>query len=588
MTSEVFYFKEDEIPDFVYGQEGLWPILRRALREGRVAKIVYLDSENDRTEREILPEVLFRAGYGVWYVAAFCHLRNEARTFQLDRIQRIELTQKKEASFGVADKIRTEGCPWSAKDFPCTLPPPPPYTDEEIKEIEEEVRCKTEKIRRESDFLQACKRNDLDALSFALDEGIDVNHGVGRTFTPLIDAARESDPETVRFLLARSADVNIRDEHGATPLIKAAQNGRLDNVKVLVEEGNADVHACDRGGWTALYAAQLCNDPKPLTEYLLAHGADINARTREGETIFMLTIAPPCYRKTPSFDFAEFLLQKGADIQTQDKKGRSALFIAAEKRLLPEIGFLLAHGLWVDLRDNFGSTALLAFLEDHRRQVFFENNYQNAVDFSVVRELVSAGSDVSAANARGITPLMLASGKMLSLLLDHGADPNAADQKGRCVAIYHANDLAALRELADHGADLTARDRDGNDVLLKSDARYPLLRYLVEEHHLPVNDRNAAGTTVLHRACESGDLRSVKYLVRHGADCHVLDAGKETPFSYVQGKSRDACEGDPFERIFQFFLDHFNVHPDEWRKEEEATGIRFKPDPEEDEDEIPY
>ena len=70
MASEVFYFKEDDIPDFVYGQEGLWSILRRALREGRVARIVYLDSENERTEREILPEVLFRAGYGVWYVAA--------------------------------------------------------------------------------------------------------------------------------------------------------------------------------------------------------------------------------------------------------------------------------------------------------------------------------------------------------------------------------------------------------------------------------------------------------------------------------------------------------------------------------------
>ncbi len=106
MPDEIFYFRESKIPPTLpdIPPEICGP-LRRGLLEGLLVRIVHQGERGEATERTILPEVLFRTN-GTWYVAAFCHTRQEARTFRLDRILVATLTDVRETSHGIAQDLR--------------------------------------------------------------------------------------------------------------------------------------------------------------------------------------------------------------------------------------------------------------------------------------------------------------------------------------------------------------------------------------------------------------------------------------------------------------------------------------------------
>jgi predicted DNA-binding transcriptional regulator YafY len=65
--------------------------LHKAIRHRQVVSIVYHSySEDAPTERAIEPETLFY-NEGVWYVEAFCRLRQDVRSFRLDRMTAFRL-----------------------------------------------------------------------------------------------------------------------------------------------------------------------------------------------------------------------------------------------------------------------------------------------------------------------------------------------------------------------------------------------------------------------------------------------------------------------------------------------------------------
>ena len=65
--------------------------LRRAAREHRRIDMRYQStSQAEATQRQIDPYALVHRS-GWWYLVGYCHLRNEPRTFRVDRIQSLEL-----------------------------------------------------------------------------------------------------------------------------------------------------------------------------------------------------------------------------------------------------------------------------------------------------------------------------------------------------------------------------------------------------------------------------------------------------------------------------------------------------------------
>lgn len=60
--------------------------IERAIRANTRIKIAYTDINNKTTYREISPKH-FTKEHGIPYLVAFCHLRNDKRTFRLSRLR---------------------------------------------------------------------------------------------------------------------------------------------------------------------------------------------------------------------------------------------------------------------------------------------------------------------------------------------------------------------------------------------------------------------------------------------------------------------------------------------------------------------
>ncbi|OAB40128.1 helix-turn-helix transcriptional regulator [Paenibacillus glacialis] len=65
-------------------------ILKQAIEEARKVRIQYLNMNGKESERVIEPSALILKGY-VWYLHAYCTLRNDFRVFRLSRIHELKM-----------------------------------------------------------------------------------------------------------------------------------------------------------------------------------------------------------------------------------------------------------------------------------------------------------------------------------------------------------------------------------------------------------------------------------------------------------------------------------------------------------------
>lgn len=102
--------------------------------------------------------------------------------------------------------------------------------------------------------------------------------------TPLLYAAYARNRAAVRFLLEHGADVNARNKGNSTALMLAAQMGDLAIVKLLLAHG-AEVNAQNVYGYSALLYAVAAEGNEPaLLHTLLAKGASIHLKAKDGLT----------------------------------------------------------------------------------------------------------------------------------------------------------------------------------------------------------------------------------------------------------------------------------------------------------------
>ena len=110
----------------------------------------------------------------------------------------------------------------------------------------------------------------------------------------LFAASMSGSVEVMRFVLELGVfDVDEKDNWGMTPLMYACDFGHLDVIKVLVEEGGADVNVVGEEryeGEAALHRACWCNDDHTeLVQYLVDAGA--GAGVGEGHDMWMQAFA---------------------------------------------------------------------------------------------------------------------------------------------------------------------------------------------------------------------------------------------------------------------------------------------------------
>ena len=334
---------------------------------------------------------------------------------------------------------------------------------------------------------------NVDVALRLIDAGADPNARLPTGETVLMTAAQHGLGTIVGRLLERGADARLAEhERGQTALMWAAAGGHADVARRMLESGGG-VRARTTGRFTALMFAARAGDLETV-QLLLEAGADLEARAIDGSTPLLVAsrstdaLAGIDWRIIPYASGHEqtalYLIERGADVTAADRLGRSALHAAVETNRPNLATALIAAGSDVDARFTNPVPAL-------RGDYISRRPYKGATPFwlaarasnlEMMRVLHDAGADPLLANAFGTTPLMVAAGlgesdarrpldhrviDAVSLLIELGADVAATTPAGS-TALHGAAAMwedGVIQLLVDHGADVNAEDNRGRSPL---------------------------------------------------------------------------------------------------------------------------
>jgi ankyrin repeat protein len=246
----------------------------------------------------------------------------------------------------------------------------------------------------------ALRKIDIDLLSEAgwghtekvrdlLAYGAEINARDINGDTPLIVASFLGFSDTVKLLLAKGADVNATNNLGSTALIEAATMNKPETVELLLSNG-ADVSIKNLAGLTALDASikenhkdmvnllrtGVANKPAQSASYM-AFDAGLQQAAIEGDTGKIRN-----------------LLASGANVNARNKDGWTALMHASFQGNTAAVALLLASSADPNQADSkYGRTALiLATRQGHT---------------GVVQALLKGGADPNAKDKAGETPMSI-------------------------------------------------------------------------------------------------------------------------------------------------------------------------------------
>ncbi|MEP6715746.1 MAG: ankyrin repeat domain-containing protein [Terriglobia bacterium] len=348
--------------------------------------------------------------------------------------------------------------------------------------------------------------------------------------TKLIDAAREDDLGAVKVLLNQHAPVNAAQADGSTALHWAAHRDDLALADLLLRNG-ANANAKNDNGASALYLA-CTNRSAPMVERLLAAGADANATLPNGETVLM-----NCAR-TGEVKTVKALLAHGARVNAREQAHQqTALMWAAAEKHPDVVALLVEFGADVRARSLVYTQTVVD--ENTQRSGREKLNYDvkrggatpllfsaRVGDVESARILLAHGADANDRQPDGLTAVSLAaySGHqpVAMLLLDKGADPNAAEIG------YTALHAAVLRSEVDLVKALLAHGANPNVKLTKGTP----IRRETTDYNLPKTLLGATPYLLAAKFCEPAIMQALaaggadlKIAMPNGATALMLAAG---------------------------------------------------------------
>ena len=398
---------------------------------------------------------------------------------------------------------------------------------------------------------------------------------------PLAEAVKLADARMVKTLLGAGASVDRADEGGQTALMLAIKTGELPIVEMLVKAGaNVNVVEASQRQTPLMWAVTASKNAAAMTRLLLSKGADVKARalytdwpnqlssepraqyrpvggltallyasrngcsecvaaligagtdvnvpTPEGVTPLMISL------DNDHNDVAALLLDRGANPHVADWWGRTALWIAVDRKeflsggrggrggAVPAgsgparatnpavshmdiINRLLAadvdvnaelnmhrpsrggnSGRFADRQLGTGATALFRAAEPG--------------DVEVIRSLLAKGANPNI-NGMGFTPFLVAAGVTL-----------AAGGGGR------APETAVLDLMIQHGANVNAQVTGTRSYSMRVSYNPP---------------PNKEGMSALHGAVQAGRTDLVRYLLEKGATPDLVDANGRKPIDLL-------------------------------------------------------
>ena len=353
-----------------------------------------------------------------------------------------------------------------------------------------------------------------------LDAGASANEAGTEGETVLMTVARTGNVDAASVLINRGAEIDARESwHGQTALMWAVAEGHAAMISLLATAG-ADVNAVSNieewerqrtaeprakwlppGGMTPLLfaAREGCTD---CVNPLVSAGADIHKTTPDGISVVVSALINGHY------DTAAAMLDGGADPNLTDYTGRGALYAAVDFNTMPHSNrpapdVIHNEHSSLDLINRLlelgaDPNAQLERIAPYRAKLDRGNDTAlakgttplmraaKAADLPAMHALLAGGANAKLTTDRGVNALMLAAGvgtteqdttgrykteaqaiEAIGLLLEHGLDINAADNRGRTAlhgaALQGYDDV--VQSLVDNAADLRAEDTEGHTPL---------------------------------------------------------------------------------------------------------------------------
>ena len=404
----------------------------------------------------------------------------------------------------------------------------------------------------------AVQHDDRDLAERLVEAGADASAANRYGLTPLHLAAVNGSARMIELLLDAGAQANEIGGEGETVLMTAARTGDVEAAAVLLERG-AEVDA--REGWhgqTALMWAAAQGHPA-MVKKLLEAGADVNARSNVEEWERQRTAEPrakwmPPGGMTPLLFAARegclgcigVLIDAGADVDMTTPDGISPVLSALINGHYDVAAALVEAGTDPNLVDDTGRSALYAATDfntmpkSNRPAPDVLGNEHTALD--VMRMLLERGAD---ANVR------LDEQAPYRAKLDRGNDTVLRGGTTALLRAAKAGDIPAMRLLLEHGADPTlATDRGVNAMMLAAGVgtteqdttgRYKTQAQAIEaidillEQGLDINAEDSRGRTAMHGAALQGYDDVVTALTARGANLTAKDSNGFTPLDTALG-----------------------------------------------------
>ena len=136
-----------------------------------------------------------------------------------------------------------------------------------------------------SSYFAACYSSNFDDIKYHVEKRkIDVDTVLLEGRTGLHLAVLDNKIEIVRYFLEKGANVNKAENSGYTPLHLAVARLNVEMVKLLVEKGANINDQNTAQGYSPLHIAASDARGATILEYLIAKGANVNAKAMDKTT----------------------------------------------------------------------------------------------------------------------------------------------------------------------------------------------------------------------------------------------------------------------------------------------------------------
>lgn len=264
-----------------------------------------------------------------------------------------------------------------------------------------------------------------------------------------------NDPDMAKKLLDRGADPRSTGMNGSEAICEAANVVNASVIKLLASRGAS---LGNGAGPTALSNAIYRKAGNDVLALLLSLGADVNVPAENGDLPLKIAV----YVDEPRI--VEFLLDHGARVDARSAAGR-AVFKEAEKKNDPRISMILKRRLKkADMEAKITAANALAEMVKSR-------------DVEGLKRELKKKPDLNFCDGGGRAPLDYAVEygyiDIVSLLVSSGADPNLRTFERSTPLITAARNARhrIVKYLLEKGAKTTLRNQYGSDALMNAVVR---------------------------------------------------------------------------------------------------------------------